>query len=88
VFAPYKTVTQPATFKKGTLAPAAAGVSPPFNYMTPMGDGLREVAPLIDSQSGKTALIIFTDGVSNTGSDAVAQAKSFTLKTAPISASM
>jgi len=75
VFAPYKTVTQPATFKKGTLAPAAAGVSPPFNYMTPMGDGLRDVAPLIDSQSGKTALIIFTDGVSNTGSDAVAQAK-------------
>jgi len=75
VFAPYKTVTQPATFKKGTLAPAAAGVSPPFNYMTPMGDGLSDIAPLIDGLSGKTALIVFTDGVSNTGTNAVAQAK-------------
>ncbi len=74
-FAPYKTVTQPATFKKGTLAPAAGGVSPPFNQLTPMGDGLSDVAPLIDGLSGKTALIVFTDGVSNTGSDPVAQAK-------------
>mgnify|MGYP001825831385 FL=1 len=74
-FAPYKTVTQPATFKKGALAPAAAGVSPPFNQLTPMGDGLSDVAPLVDSLSGKTALIVFTDGVSNTGTDPVAQAK-------------
>jgi OOP family OmpA-OmpF porin len=74
-FAPYKTVTQPATFKKGTLAPASAGVSPPFNQLTPMGDGLSDIAPLVDSLSGKTALIVFTDGVSNTGTDPVAQAK-------------
>jgi len=74
-FAPYKTVTQPATFKKGTLAPAAAGVSPPFNYMTPMGDGLSDIAPLVGGLSGKTALIVFTDGVSNKGTDPVAQAK-------------
>lgn len=74
-FAPYKTVAQPATFKQGTLASAVAGVSPPFNYMTPMGDGLSEVAPLIGNLSGKTALIMFTDGESNAGSDPVAQAK-------------
>lgn len=75
VFAPYKTVTQPATFKKGALAPAAAGVSPPFNTMTPIGDGLSAIDPLVGGLSGKTALIIFTDGVSNAGMDPVAQAK-------------
>ena len=75
VFAPFKTVTQPATFKKGALSPAAAGVSPPFNQMTPMGDGLGDIAPLIEGLSGKTALIVFTDGESNTGTDPVAQAK-------------
>ena len=40
-----------------------------------MGDGLSDIAPLIDGLSGKTALIVFTDGASNTGSDPVAQAK-------------
>ena len=75
VFAPYKSVTQPATFKKGTLAPAAEGVSPPFNSLTPMGDGFANVSTTIDGLSGKTALIVFTDGVSNTGSEPVAAAK-------------
>ncbi|MEN8687728.1 MAG: OmpA family protein [Desulfuromonadales bacterium] len=74
-FAPYKTVSQPATYEKGSLAAAVAGISPPFNQLTPMGDGLSDVAPLVDSLSGKTALIVFTDGVSNTGTDPVAQAK-------------
>lgn len=74
-FAPYKTVSQPATYEKGSLAAAVAGISPPFNQMTPMGDGLSDIAPLVDGLSGKTALIVFTDGVSNTGTDPVAQAK-------------
>jgi OOP family OmpA-OmpF porin len=74
-FAPYKTVTQPATYEKGSLAAAVAGISPPFNNMTPMGDGLGDIAPLIEGLSGKTALIVFTDGESNTGTDPVAQAK-------------
>jgi OOP family OmpA-OmpF porin len=75
VFAPYKTVSQPATFKKGALAPAAEGVSPPFNNMTPMGDGFADVGKMLDGLSGKTALIMFTDGESNEGSDPVAAAK-------------
>lgn len=79
-FAPYKAVSAPAPFKKGSLGPAAAGVSPPFNYMTPMGDGLTDVAPMIDKLSGKTALIMFTDGASNTGSDPVAEAKALYAK--------
>ena len=45
-FAPYKTVTQPATFKKGALTPAVDGVSPPFNYLTPMGDGLPQASSM------------------------------------------
>lgn len=80
VFAPYKTVSQPATFKKGALAPAAAGVSPPFNTFTSMGDGLSAIDPIIGGLSGKTALILYTDGVSNSGSDPVAQAKNLYAK--------
>ena len=43
--------------------------------MTPLGDGLSSVGPTINKLSGRTALILFTDGVSNMGTDPVAQAR-------------
>lgn len=74
-FAPYKAVSAPATYKKGALGSAAAGIAPPFNAYTPMGDGLSSVGATVDQLSGKTALILYTDGASNQGSDPVAQAQ-------------
>ena len=76
LFAPFKTVTSPMTHKAGSLGSAATGFTPPFNHMTTMGDGLANIDPVIGKLSGKTALVLYTDGVSNTGSDPVAAAKS------------
>lgn len=72
LFAPYKTVSQPATYKTGSIGSAAESFKPAFNSFTTMGDGLTAVAP---ATSGKTALIMFTDGVWNAGVDPVASAK-------------
>lgn len=75
LFAPFKTVSAPATYKTGSLSAAVAGIVPPFNHMTPMGDGLSDISPVIGQLSGKTALILYTDGESNKGVDPVAEAK-------------
>ncbi|PLX97505.1 MAG: flagellar motor protein MotB [Desulfuromonas sp.] len=76
VFAKYKTVSEPAVYKNGSLSPAFYAVTPGFNQWTPMGEGIGSIGGMVDGLSGKTALIIFTDGDSNTGTDAVAEAKS------------
>lgn len=75
-FAPYGVVSSPAVYKTGDLGAAADTVTPPFNYFTPMGDGLMDIDPDIGKLSGKTALILYTDGESNEGTDPVQQAKS------------
>jgi len=76
VFAPYKVVAEPTPYMIGTLDQDFAAAAPGFNQMTTLGDGLTDLGPLVGGQSGKTALIIFTDGDSNSGSDAVASAQS------------
>ncbi len=83
LFAPYKPLTNPAPFKTGSLDSAVAGVVPPFNSFTPMGDGLAGVGTAIGKLSGTTALILFTDGVSNKGTDPVAEARTLYSKYAP-----
>jgi OOP family OmpA-OmpF porin len=82
LFAPFKTVSNQATYKTGSLGSAASGVVPPFNQMTTMGDGLKQVGSVINNLSGKTALILFTDGRSNAGADPVAEAKALYSKNA------
>lgn len=76
LFAPYKMASEPTTYKTGTLGSTAAEVVPPFNHMTTMGDGLANIDPVIGGLTGKTALILFTDGEANEGPDPVAEAKS------------
>jgi OOP family OmpA-OmpF porin len=83
LFAPYKTVTQPTPYKNGSLGSAAAGVTPPFNSMTTMGDNLADIDADIAKLSGTTALIMFTDGVYTKGSDPVAAAKALYGKYSP-----
>jgi OOP family OmpA-OmpF porin len=76
VFAPYKVLSNTAVYKNGSLGPVFAANTPPFNTWTTMGDGLNDLAPVISGLSGKTALIIFTDGDANAGADAVAASQS------------
>jgi OOP family OmpA-OmpF porin len=45
-----------------------------------LGNGLMDLDPVIAGLSGKTALIMFTDGNSNTGADPIAQAKALYAK--------
>jgi OOP family OmpA-OmpF porin len=72
LFAPYKTVSKPATYKTGSLGSAAESFKPAFNSFTTLGDGLTAIAP---STAGKTSLIMYTDGAWNNGVDPVAVAK-------------
>jgi len=72
LFAPYKTVSKPATYKTGSLGSAAGSFKPAFNSFTTIGDGLTAIAP---ATAGKTSLIMYTDGAWNKGVDPVATAK-------------
>jgi OOP family OmpA-OmpF porin len=83
LFAPFKEVSPSTPYKNGALSSAVAGVKPPFNSMTTMGDGLADIDASIGKLSGTTALVMFTDGVYNKGSDPVAAAKALYGKYAP-----
>ena len=72
LFAPYKAVSKPATYKTGSLDSAAGSFKPAFNSFTTIGDGLTAIAP---ATAGKTSLIMHTDGAWNAGVDPVAAAK-------------
>jgi len=74
----YQVASPPASYRTGSLAAAAGGVNTGFDRSvrhTTLGDDLRTVGPVIDKFSGKTALIILTDGDNNQGSDPVAEAR-------------
>ncbi|MCJ2165355.1 MULTISPECIES: OmpA family protein [unclassified Pseudodesulfovibrio] len=78
LFAPFAEQCGPKPYNATTLNAAAAAVNENyeiFNRKTPMGVGLAAINPVLGQMSGKTALIIFTDGESNIGSDPVAVAQ-------------
>jgi len=74
-FAPFKTVSAPGPYMKGAVGSAATGFVPAFNHFTTMADGFTNIDPVIGQLSGKTALIVFTDGEWNEGGDPLPQAK-------------
>lgn len=83
LFAPFEVQCAPKPYSEANVAAAVSGVDtdfPIFNRQTPMGNGLADVNPVLSQLSGKTALIIFTDGESNIGSDPVAVAKDMAAK--------
>lgn len=83
MFAPFEARLQPMKYDKTALANAIVGIDGDFdifNRLTPMGDGLMDVDPVISGMNGRTALIIFTDGASNIGADPIAQAKALYAK--------
>ncbi|MBW2477734.1 MAG: OmpA family protein [Deltaproteobacteria bacterium] len=78
LFAPVQTVSAPSPYKNGALTSAISGVDTKFYVFgreTPFGDGLQAVDATLAGLSGKTALIVLTDGHNNLGSDPVAQAR-------------
>jgi OOP family OmpA-OmpF porin len=76
LFAPFKVISGPTEYKNGSLGAAVAGRGLPFSDLTSVAEAFDKVDPVIGSLSGTTALIVFTDGESNIGSDPVARARS------------
>jgi OOP family OmpA-OmpF porin len=82
-FAPYATLLEPVTYNKDAVAKAVAPIKTDYDVFgrnTPMGLGLKDLDPVLSKLSGRTAVIIFTDGDSNYGSDPVAEAKALYAK--------
>jgi OmpA-OmpF porin, OOP family len=82
-FAPNETLLAPTVYSKAAVAQAIAPIKTDYDIYgrnTPMGMGLQALDPMLSSLSGKTALIIFTDGDSNYGTDPVAEAKALYAK--------
>lgn len=83
LFAPFEAKSQPGPYNQAAMGSAIASISKTFDIFgrqTPMGNGLIDIDPVLSGMSGKTALIIFTDGYSNIGADPVAQAKALYAK--------
>ncbi|MEZ7198491.1 OmpA family protein [Pseudodesulfovibrio karagichevae] len=83
LFAPFEVQCSPKPYSDANVAAAVNGIDSDyqiFNRRTPMGAGLDDVSPILGKMSGKTALIIFTDGESNYGADPVAVAKNLYAK--------
>lgn len=82
-FAPYEVLLAPKPYNKADVAAANAKIKTDYEIYgrnTPMGMGLKDLDPVLAKFTGKTALIIFTDGDSNYGSDPVAEAKALYAK--------
>lgn len=83
LFAPFEEMCGMKAYSKGKMECAATGIDTDyeiFSRKTPMATGLSEIDGPLSSLSGKTALIIFTDGNSNIGADPVAQAQALYAK--------
>lgn len=82
-FAPYEVLQAPKTYDKASINAANAKIKTDYEIYgrnTPMGAGLKDLDPVLAKFSGKTALILFTDGDSNYGTDPVAEAKALYAK--------
>lgn len=83
LFAPFAEQCSMKPYSKATVEGAAKGIDTEFeifNRRTPMGAGFDSIDPVLSGLSGKTALIMFTDGASNVGADPVAKAQALYAK--------
>ena len=82
-FAPFVAYSQPAPYSKAAIDQANNSLDTSYDIykrMTPMGNGLIDLDAVLSGMSGKTAVIIVTDGNNNKGADPVAQAQAMYAK--------
>lgn len=82
-FAPFEEEVAMAPYKAAAMKPGMDKIKTSyevFNRRTPMGAGIADLEPTLKKLSGKTAVIMFTDGDSNQGADPVAEAKAIAAK--------
>jgi len=72
LFAPFQQIQAPIVFDRGKFAAGIKKIPEDqdiYGRLTPMGWGLSYLEPMIGSLSGRTALIILSDGGVNLGTD-------------------
>ncbi len=83
LFAPLQEVLPLQVYKKAVFGSALAKINENqdiYGRMTPMGPGISGLDPLISKMQGRKAVIIFSDGEANLGSDPVAEARALSNK--------
>lgn len=78
LFAPFEEVKASYVYDQGSLATRIGWIpdsQPIALRLTPMADGFEELTPVVSELSGKTAVIVVTDGGSNTGGDPIEAAR-------------
>ncbi|TVM17340.1 hypothetical protein DPQ33_09150 [Oceanidesulfovibrio indonesiensis] len=76
-FAPFAEMLAMGPYDKSAMSSAIGKIQtdyPIFGRLTPMGPGIAELRPVLDNLSGKTAIIMLSDGRHNKGVDPVAEA--------------
>ncbi len=77
-FAPFAELAAVAPYDQAAVAAGIGQVKTNygvFQRKTPMGYGIMDLRPVLDTLSGKTAIIMLSDGKQNQGIDPVEQAK-------------
>lgn len=78
LFAPFQPIVQPGPYDKAKMAAGIKSIKDSqeiFGRLTPMGPGFDSLDRVLAGQSGKTAVIVISDGMSNLGPDPVAEAR-------------
>lgn len=77
-FAPFAQFAGMARYNRGNMERTISNINikyDTYGRMTPMGFGLMDLDPTLNGLSGRTAVVLFTDGDDNLGIDAVDEAK-------------
>ncbi|WP_027190754.1 OmpA family protein [Fundidesulfovibrio putealis] len=77
-FAPFRQYAGMAPYSRANVANAIDPISidyETYGRVTPMGPGLQELDKVLGNLSGRTAVVLFSDGDENLGIDAVVEAK-------------
>ncbi|SFM89584.1 OmpA family protein [Thermodesulforhabdus norvegica] len=83
LFAPLKEVLAPRVYDRAAFSQAIVGIPEDqgiYGRRTPMGPGISGIDPLLARMDGRKAVIIFSDGEANEGTDPVMEARSLASK--------
>ena len=75
LFAPFEETMEVKPYRRWAITTGISRISdvqPVAGRLTPMGNGIADLADIVKGLSGKTAVITFSDGRNNTGEDPVA----------------
>jgi OOP family OmpA-OmpF porin len=78
MFAPFKQIQAPMVYERNAFATSIQKIPVDldiFGRLTPMGPGIRDLDKVLNKLSGKTAIILISDGMANLGPNPVMEAK-------------